>query len=186
MPLSWLGTLRSSNEGRGPATFIGSQGPRPPRRCGQVRCRLLRAVVVLQKCCVQVLERTEGGGAPGGGIMEVVAWQPNLLGRASTSAQEGDKPSVCRERRRHSGDLEPTTTVTVSVTFFMGAAKMKLAMRASVALCMLLMPAAAFTALAPGIASNRCLPIAVHRQCIWQVSEKNVLLACGWYASYVA
>jgi hypothetical protein len=27
---------------------------------------------------VQVLERIMGGGAPGGGIMEVVAWQPNL------------------------------------------------------------------------------------------------------------
>jgi hypothetical protein len=31
--------------------------------------------------------------------MEVVVWQPNLLGRASKSAQEGDKPSVCRVRR---------------------------------------------------------------------------------------
>jgi hypothetical protein len=47
----------------------------------------------------QVHERIRGGGAPGGGIMEVVAWQPNLLGRASKSAQEGDKPSVCRVRR---------------------------------------------------------------------------------------
>jgi hypothetical protein len=26
---------------------------------------------------VQVLERTKGGDAPGGGILEVVAWQPN-------------------------------------------------------------------------------------------------------------
>jgi hypothetical protein len=34
------------------------------------------------KCCVQVLERIKGGGAPGGGIMEVVAWQPKVLGRA--------------------------------------------------------------------------------------------------------
>jgi hypothetical protein len=30
--------------------------------------------------------------------MEVVAWQPNLLVRASKSAQEVDKPSVCRVR----------------------------------------------------------------------------------------
>ena len=59
----------------------------------------LRAVVVLQKCCVQVLERTEGGGAPGGGILEVVAWEPNFLSRSVESAQEGDKPSVCRVRR---------------------------------------------------------------------------------------
>jgi len=29
---------------------------------------------------VQVLERTKGGDAPGGGILEVVAWQPNFLG----------------------------------------------------------------------------------------------------------
>jgi hypothetical protein len=36
--------------------------------------------------------------------MEVVAWQPNLLGRASKSAQEGDKPSVCRIRRGVPGD----------------------------------------------------------------------------------
>ena len=44
---------------------------------------------------MQVLERTKGGDAPGGGILEVVAWQPNFLRRASESAQEGDKPSVC-------------------------------------------------------------------------------------------
>ena len=56
-------------------------------------------VVVLQKCCVQVLERTQGGDDPGGGILEVVAWQPNFLVRANESAQEGDKPSVCRVRR---------------------------------------------------------------------------------------
>jgi hypothetical protein len=78
--------------GRGAAARAG-------RQCGQVRCRLLRAVKVLQKCCVQVLERIEGGGTPGGGIMEVVAWQPNLLSRASKSAQEGDKTSICRLRR---------------------------------------------------------------------------------------
>jgi len=53
---------------------------------------------------VQVLERTKGGDAPGGGILEVVAWQSNFLGRASESAQEGDKPSVCRVRRCVPGD----------------------------------------------------------------------------------
>jgi hypothetical protein len=30
-------------------------------------------IIVLQKCCVQVLDRITGGGAPGGGIIEVVA-----------------------------------------------------------------------------------------------------------------
>jgi hypothetical protein len=39
---------------------------------------------------VQVPERTKGGDAPGGGILEVVAWQPNFLDRARESAQEGD------------------------------------------------------------------------------------------------
>ena len=44
----------------------------------------------------QVLERAKGGDAPGGGILEVVAWQPYLLSRAGESAQEGHKPSVGR------------------------------------------------------------------------------------------
>ncbi len=48
--------------------------------------------------CSVLLERTKGGDAPSGWILEVVAWQPNFLGRASESAQEGDKPSVCRVR----------------------------------------------------------------------------------------
>ena len=66
----------------------------PPR--GLVCNRLLRAVVVLQKSFVQVLERAKGRDAPSGGILDVVARQPYLLSRAGESAQEGDKPGVGR------------------------------------------------------------------------------------------
>ena len=52
------------------------------------------AVVLLQEVPVQALERAEGGGIPGGGVLDVVAWQPDLLSRACKGAQEGNKPGV--------------------------------------------------------------------------------------------
>ena len=61
----------------------GKNGPTLCQSTGFLRAAQLRAVVVLQKCCVHVLEHIKGRGDPGGWIMEVVAWQPNLLGRAS-------------------------------------------------------------------------------------------------------
>ena len=36
---------------------------------------MLGAVVLLQEVPVQALERAEGGGIPGGGVLDVVAWQ---------------------------------------------------------------------------------------------------------------
>ena len=44
------------------------------------------AVVLLQEVPVQALERAEGGGIPGGGVLDVVAWQPDLLSRACKGA----------------------------------------------------------------------------------------------------
>ena len=43
---------------------------------------------------MQALERAEGGGIPGGGVLDVVAWQPDLLSRACKGAEEGNKPGV--------------------------------------------------------------------------------------------
>ena len=43
-----------------------------------------------------MLERAKGRDDPSGGILDVVARQPNLLSRAGESAQEGDKPGVGR------------------------------------------------------------------------------------------
>ena len=45
---------------------------------------------------MQTLERAEGGGIPNGGVLDVVAWQPDLLSRACKGAQEGNKPGVGR------------------------------------------------------------------------------------------
>jgi hypothetical protein len=59
-------------------------------------CGLLGAVVLLQEVPVQALERAEGGGIPGGGVLDVVAWQPDLLSGAGKGAQEGNKPGVGR------------------------------------------------------------------------------------------
>jgi hypothetical protein len=53
---------------------------------------------------VQVLERAEGGGIPGGGFLDVVAWQPDLLSRACKGAQEGNKPGVGRVGGSVTGD----------------------------------------------------------------------------------
>ena len=61
---------------------------------GLCHCRLLGAVVLLQEFPVQSLKRAEGGGNPTGGVLDVVAWQPDLLSGASKGAQEGNKPGV--------------------------------------------------------------------------------------------
>ncbi len=54
-------------------------------------CGLLGAVVLLQEVPVQAFERAEGGGIPGGGVLDFVAWQSDLLSRACKGAQEGNK-----------------------------------------------------------------------------------------------
>ncbi len=41
---------------------------------------------LLQEVPVQALERAEGGGIPCGGVLDVVAWQPDLLSRACKGA----------------------------------------------------------------------------------------------------
>ena len=41
-------------------------------------CGLLGAVVLPQEVPMQSLERAEGGGILCGGVLEVVAWQPDL------------------------------------------------------------------------------------------------------------
>jgi len=45
---------------------------------------------------MQSLERAEGGGIPCGGVLNGVAWQPDLLSRAFKGAEEGKKPGVGR------------------------------------------------------------------------------------------
>ncbi len=58
---------------------------------GAARCSRTAAEVPMQ-----ALERAEGGGIPCGGVLDVVAWQPDLLSRACKGAQEGNKPGVGR------------------------------------------------------------------------------------------
>ena len=53
---------------------------------------------------MQALERAEGGGIPCGGVLDVVAWQPDLLSRACKGAQEGNKPGVDRVGGSVTGD----------------------------------------------------------------------------------
>jgi hypothetical protein len=65
---------------------------------------LLGAVVLLQEVPVQELERAEGGGIPGGGVLDVVAWQPDLLSRACKGAHEGNKPGIGRVGGSVTGD----------------------------------------------------------------------------------
>ena len=62
---------------------------------GLCHCRLLGAVVLLQEVPVQTHERAKGGGIPTG-VLEVVAWQPDLLSWTGKGAQEGNKPGVGR------------------------------------------------------------------------------------------
>jgi hypothetical protein len=53
---------------------------------------------------LQALEHAEGGSIPGGGVLDVVAWQPDLLSRACKGAQEGNKPGVGRVGGNVTGD----------------------------------------------------------------------------------
>jgi hypothetical protein len=50
----------------------------------------------LQELPVPSFERARGGGIPTGVVLEVVAWQPDLLSRAAKGAQEGNKPGIGR------------------------------------------------------------------------------------------
>ncbi len=59
-------------------------------------CGVLGAVVMLQEVPMQVLERAQGGCIPCGGVLNVVAWQPDLLSRVCKGGQEGNKPGVGR------------------------------------------------------------------------------------------
>ena len=45
---------------------------------------------------MQSLERAEGGGIPCGGVLDVVAWQTDLLSSACKGSHEGNKPDVGR------------------------------------------------------------------------------------------
>ncbi len=81
--------------------------PRWRLRCRQrtgLGCGLLGEVVLLQEVPMQALERAEGGGIPCGGVLDVVAWQPELLSRACQGAQEGNKPGVGRVGGSVTGD----------------------------------------------------------------------------------
>jgi hypothetical protein len=53
---------------------------------------------------MQSLERAEGGSIPCVGVLDVVAWQPDLLSRACKSAQEGNKPGAGRVGGSVTGD----------------------------------------------------------------------------------
>ena len=75
--------------------LVGGWAAASERRRG-LGCGLLGAVVLLQEVPVQAFERAEVGGIPGGGVLDVVAWQPDLLSRACKGAQEGNKPGVGR------------------------------------------------------------------------------------------
>jgi hypothetical protein len=75
---------------------VGSSVAACVRLRGLCHCRLLGAVVLLQEVPVQALERAKGGGIPSVGVLEVVAWQPDLLSGAGKGAQEGNKPGVGR------------------------------------------------------------------------------------------
>ena len=52
------------------------------------------------------------GGIPGGGVLDVVAWQPVLLSRACKGAQEGNKPGVGRVGGSVTGDCVVGDTET--------------------------------------------------------------------------
>ncbi len=51
---------------------------------------LLGAVVLLQEVPMQTLERAEGEGIPCGGVLDVVAWQTDLMSRACKGAQDDE------------------------------------------------------------------------------------------------
>ncbi len=75
---------------------VGSSAACVGRLRGLCHCRLLGAVVLLQEVPVQALERAEGGGNQTGGVLEVDAWQPDLLSGAGKGAQEGNKSGFGR------------------------------------------------------------------------------------------
>ena len=64
---------------------VGGCAAASGRRRG-LGCGLLSAVVLLQEVPVQAIECAEGGGIPCGGVLDVVAWQPDLLSRACKDA----------------------------------------------------------------------------------------------------
>ena len=53
---------------------------------------------------MQLLYLAKRGGHPGGGILEVVARQPDLLSAAGKGAQEGKEPGARCVRGRASGE----------------------------------------------------------------------------------
>ena len=59
---------------------------------------------------MQSLERAEGGVIPGGGVLDVDAWQPDLLTRVCQGAQEGNKPGVGRVGGSVTGVVGDTET----------------------------------------------------------------------------
>jgi hypothetical protein len=61
---------------------VGGCAATSGRRRG-LGCGLLGAVVLLQEGPMQALERAEGGSIPCVGVLDVVAWQPDLLSRAA-------------------------------------------------------------------------------------------------------
>ena len=58
------------------------------------------ACSVQSYCCKRSpckrLSVQRGGAIPCGGVLDVVAWQPDLLSKACKGAQEGNKPGVGR------------------------------------------------------------------------------------------
>ena len=77
------------------------------------------AACSVQEVPVQALERAEGGGIPGGGVLDVVAWQPDLLSRACKGAQEGNKPGIGRVGGSVTGDGVVGDTKTALVVQLM-------------------------------------------------------------------
>ena len=76
---------------------------RRQRTAAGVGVRLARCSL-LQEVHEQVLERAEGGGSPCGGVLDVVAWQSDLLSRACKGSQEGNKPGIGRVGGSVTGD----------------------------------------------------------------------------------
>ena len=73
---------------------------------------------------MQALERAEGGSIPcvGVGVLDVVAWQPDLLSRACKDAQEGNKPGVGRVGGSVTGDgVVGDTEAALFVPKFVGS-----------------------------------------------------------------
>ena len=67
-------------------------------------CWLIRAVEFLNQALVKTFERAMGRGYPRRGIVELVAWQPDLLGREGKGAQKGNEPGIGSVRCRMSAN----------------------------------------------------------------------------------